>query len=97
MLTFRANASWRLKQKDLKWASLGRESNGDLRETAIYSHVAVSILFTSTQVTWVSLKGSPVYLAFPMSSLLSRPKLAHFKSFCFSLQEALARKVNIII
>jgi len=96
MFTFRANASCRLKQEDLKWASLGRESNGDM-ENAISSHVAVPFLFTSTQVTWVSLTGPPLSLAFSMSPLLSRPKLAHFKSSCFSLQEALARNVNIII
>jgi len=96
MLKFRANASCALKQED-KWASFGRESNGDMgnaREKG--GPVRLS------QVTRVEVKrkGTATWEGITLlshSPMLPRPKLAHFKSSCFSAQEALARNVNIII
>jgi len=96
MLTFRANASCKLSQEDLKWASLGRESNGDMgnvREGDLFSfRCSLSLHFHSGHLSFLC--DLPFFLHSPF---LARPKLAHFKSSWLSLQEALARNVNIII
>jgi len=93
MLTFRANATCTLKQEDLKWASLGRSSIGESERKGgpceTHGDLSGSEQKGNSEVRWDRrLSRSP---------LLTRPKLAHFKSSCFSAQEALARNVNIII
>jgi len=93
MLTFRANASCALKQEDLKWASLGRSSIGESerkggsRET--HGDLSGSEQKGNSDMRWDRrLSRSP---------LLTRPKLAHFKSSCLGAQEALGLNVNIFI
>jgi len=93
MLTFCANASCALKQEGLKWAGLGRSSIGESERKGgprkIHGDLSGSEQRGNSEVRWDRrLSRSP---------LLTRPKLAHFKSSCLSAQEALAQNVNIII
>jgi len=93
MLKFCANASCALKQEDLKWASLGHVSNGE-RERRRF-HLTSLFPFRSHPLRSPGVSRDPPFLS--LSPLLTRPKLAHFKSSCLSAQEALAQSVNIII